>query len=628
MKHAAQDRQAQPLAGAAQRKDSRAPEPLPEASLGQTAPGGAQAAQRKPADLMNDSPRMAAQRKYAEGIHNSPYVTAQRQKFERLFGSAAQLQKANALPSTGAVAPQLELHPAKPDAGLPVNDDAGLEHEADVMGARARAHKDGDVGGRPEETDRGMGVPHARGGNELAIIQNVRPDSPVQAVWLEHEGKIYKWDQVINGRQWYYDTATKKYYFEVLDMDVFFGAMVEGDWRDYLSLGGKVEFSKEAIQQKLKKVKPSAHFGAYFTKEDSALEKFPVPDVPITDQATVACLNLLNPNTKKSAFVEMLLGEKKVQPSFLKTIMDSLPQLLQKKGITIGILEKVLTIGDDYCVLKEEGYFEAEVAKGKMQPLVQNKIVPMINEAIWFHILPQIQKESEESSEGGGLLGEWQEKIANFEIKFTNRVPKEKYEVGMEAVILLHKKLTALSDPDHLLELMTGGMQEDFFSTLEQKDISIGNKEGNKNKEISEEIFLGISEQKEKLSAYAKSVCIRWGHFLKKKLVVVFDSAGLKTVFGKTPAIKGATPENMMQQEDTGLESNALAVINLDSHETSEAVFITLAHECAHMVGFNPTDHEESGHFTDSNEYKEKEKEFGPKLLFDAYYFEILMGKQ
>jgi hypothetical protein len=77
-------------------------------------------AQRELADAVNRSPRLIAQQASIRAVLSSPRVTAQRSQFEGLFEAA-----------------QLRSDPANASYRLPVNDDTGLELEADAMGAQA-----------------------------------------------------------------------------------------------------------------------------------------------------------------------------------------------------------------------------------------------------------------------------------------------------------------------------------------------------------------------------------------------------------------------------------------------------------------------------------------------------------
>ncbi len=132
-------------------------------------------AQRELADAVHNSPYMAAERKFRDVIDNSPYVAAQRQRLPDGLKSgieaissvsldgvivhynSSQPARLNALAYTRGtdihLAPGEERHlpheawhvvqqaqgrvrPTIND-GVPVNDDAGLEREADVMGKKA-----------------------------------------------------------------------------------------------------------------------------------------------------------------------------------------------------------------------------------------------------------------------------------------------------------------------------------------------------------------------------------------------------------------------------------------------------------------------------------------------------------
>ena len=115
----------------------------------------------------------------------------------------------------------------------------------------------------------------------------------------------------------------------------------------------------------------------------------------------------------------------------------------------------------------------------------------------------------------------------------------------------------------------------------------------------------------------------RWNQLLRMPVVIVFDCAGSKEDFGKTSKNDKATPENLMAGKGEGLPVNPSVLINLEAG----SLLITLAHELAHVIGFNPTGANDIGHFADSGKYKELEGKYGPKLLFDAYYFETLVDR-
>lgn len=100
---------------------------------------------RGPAGRIHTSPHMAAQRELLKGIWLSPRMAAQRKSIASIFGEPVQVRRGSAqekhLPhqvphivtqAQGWVPPTKQMK-----NGVLVNDDAGLEHEADVMGAKA-----------------------------------------------------------------------------------------------------------------------------------------------------------------------------------------------------------------------------------------------------------------------------------------------------------------------------------------------------------------------------------------------------------------------------------------------------------------------------------------------------------
>ena len=92
----------------------------------------------------------SAQNSVAPRFNDSPHMIAQRQKLQSLFGGAAQLQEAEDEMLQGKFKvvearhveqqAQGRVKPTLQAKGVPVNDDVGLEQEADVMGERAWQH--------------------------------------------------------------------------------------------------------------------------------------------------------------------------------------------------------------------------------------------------------------------------------------------------------------------------------------------------------------------------------------------------------------------------------------------------------------------------------------------------------
>jgi hypothetical protein len=131
----------------------------------------------------------------------------------------------------------------------------------------------------------------------------------------------------------------------------------------------------------------------------------------------------------------------------------------------------------------------------------------------------------------------------------------------------------------------------------------------------------------EQLVAHWTQVIAAWDNAMKAGTIhVIFDRASLADVSGYSSP-SAATPETLMTGKAEVFADAQRIVVNLDSHEEPAEVVVTLAHELAHALGFNPTDMDAHGHFTDVTEYKKAEATYGSKLLFDAYYFETIIRR-
>jgi hypothetical protein len=82
------------------------------------------AAQRKLAEMMNDSPRMLQQRALSDAIHNSPRMVAQRHEMNPLFGRAVKPQGDGAMPAEASPAQREEK---TNNTGLPNQLKSGIE---------------------------------------------------------------------------------------------------------------------------------------------------------------------------------------------------------------------------------------------------------------------------------------------------------------------------------------------------------------------------------------------------------------------------------------------------------------------------------------------------------------------
>ena len=121
------------------------------------------------------------------------------------------------------------------------------------------------------------------------------PDAVLQAVWepdAEREG-LFRWDAVIDGKQWYYDAPKNKYRYVVVNADAL----------TFAGLNDAFEIYDERIEDRAlmtDKVQAQANkdlsYSFYFNAADEeALRPFDPKSLrqELTDQASVHCLNYI-----------------------------------------------------------------------------------------------------------------------------------------------------------------------------------------------------------------------------------------------------------------------------------------------------------------------------------------------
>ncbi len=114
----------------------------------------------------------------------------------------------------GRVQPTMQMK-----AGVPVNDDPGLEHEADVMG------------------DKALSVGQQVSQRTVDGAENLKqPISPIaQMKWVDDKSGELMWDQLIDGVQWFFMKDTTQMYYRIVDV----GAIKIGNAEDYRALQGQ-----------------------------------------------------------------------------------------------------------------------------------------------------------------------------------------------------------------------------------------------------------------------------------------------------------------------------------------------------------------------------------------------------
>jgi hypothetical protein len=126
---------------------------------------------------------------------------------------------------------------------------------------------------------------------------------------------------------------------------------------------------------------------------------------------------------------------------------------------------------------------------------------------------------------------------------------------------------------------------------------------------------------------WAAAAIARWGALLgdgEPLVHVIVDRAGLPRAFGGVAFDRRAVSAAFMTNDQDSLRALPAVKVNLET--TGPLVFrATLAHEIAHVLGSNPAGCRDNGHLAAKTDYKSAEGAYGPKMLFDAYFFEALV---
>jgi len=114
---------------------------------------------------------------------------------------------------------QGRVRPTVQMAGIDINDDTGLEKEADVMGGRAVAGFVQAVG-QTARPDHLCGVTQSREfpdskAARSGLMQDTKSPivNPIQRVWEDSKMGVLKWDKLRDGVRWYFIEASSDMYF-------------------------------------------------------------------------------------------------------------------------------------------------------------------------------------------------------------------------------------------------------------------------------------------------------------------------------------------------------------------------------------------------------------------------------
>jgi hypothetical protein len=455
----------------------------------------------------------------------------------------------------------------------------------------------------------------------------------LQAVWEPDADRkdLYRWDAVIDGKQWYYDPSNDKYHYIVVNSrELTFAGLA-----DAFDVKSDCETDRSFMTDLvLDKAYCDFSYGFYFNEADEdALHRFDTKSLrqPLTDRASVHCLNYIftdDPSElEKAAAAEIGNEEAEFYGGMASIALKGAFNFkLAETHFKKDEREQSFGLGRDQYGTGDGGYWVSRTEAAKLT--LRRVLRPAIWAAMSHEIGSIVSKDKLESPDTV-LDVDDRVTVGNMTVRFTPRVSPLRRG---HCVALIEKFQDVIADLDatRLKAAVTDDMTPTFSRALQEKNKGLGHApNAGGSTEVAVEIAKSGMLTEEKLTAYAVATVRRWRALLNSRIMVVFDAAGYAEVYGKTPTLPGATPANMMtgpaaeSGKEPGLPESTYVLINVDSPDN----IVTLAHELAHVAGYNPTDVERSGHFTDSTSYGQAETKYGPKLLFDAYYFEVLFRR-
>ena len=422
---------------------------------------------------------------------------------------------------------------------------------------------------------------------------------------------ILAWSDPISGREWFYNSRTGGYFYVVS----------YGTWLGHEAMDAQFE------------ERPSNEWDGVFP-----VELHP----PITDAGLVACIKVLADTTnmrayKLQAFREDLVRRvgARVEPEGAQIEAFAQAVLLSLRGYLGDGLkwkwseaEKRYRYGPSsacFIEMDEDGGNPVDVG-GALSTLEST-----YRRAIFKNVGGYMEEEQGFTAETGFPKAHTYQlgiqsltmRVEGLSLHFTRRAAND-----ADAVTAQWKRLVEVIRsirPEELAK--SAGSAELFAESLTTLvDTTRASGRPTEIRGIAEDVAKRVKPGQ--LKELWAQTCRRWGDALRiGKIHVVFDRAGLRDAYGAAEANE-LGPKTLM--EGGGLDKGQRIIINLDASPV-EHLPVTLAHELAHVIGFNPTGIDPHGHFSAIERYKEAERATEvaggpvPTLLFDAYYFETVI---
>jgi hypothetical protein len=485
-----------------------------------------------------------------------------------------------------------------------------------------------------------IALQRAIGNRAFAALIASRPARPrLLRAWIP-SGKppIERWDVGLNGRIWHFDPETNEYFYtrdpnftvtEILPED---SDEAETATKVRLPEGEDMDWLAD-LKTFAGKRREASRWGDWLPQQ---LHRTVVLS-PVTDTNLAACIKGIftnDPGLLRAPLKNMLKAKApadgKPLTELATTVHKRTKELLDYFGWRLGKSDKEIKYSASpakYVRTDPSGDNAASTA-GAIAPFEAE-----LKRAIYNNIGNYMESE-EGFDETSGFSTRAPEKALGVQaeavnrgglwLHFTTRTDEKDRSVVNGAFTILDKLMgiTAKEMADDLLKHIGGDMSEALTALASTTSGTLPDRElvENLSKEAQKHQNL------EQLVSYWDAVIKAWKRAMSAGTIhLVLDHSGIKDAFGYSSENK-ATPATLMEGKDEVFKRGQRIVINLDS-ALPEDIVVTIAHELAHAIGFNPTGHDPHGHFSDIRRYKAAEATYGSNLLFDAYYFETLVKR-
>lgn len=491
-----------------------------------------------------------------------------------------------------------------------VNDDPGLEKEADVMGSKAIQIKTS---------------------NRQIVSNGVTLSKVLQPKWMHDGGQRMVWEPKIPGFTWYYNLEKHKFIY-ILDHEEGIPAPIVMHQEQLLSreelseLGFGILEDADARIESLETAAEELEGGDEVLAGPSSSTPSELNDSEDSDGS--ASEQYETPTeTQKQIIQYYLTGSEELLKTMLSEEFHVPPET--ELSLAWGFYEKFIA----YCKSQEVNVVYGTIVMNgetvayddegwQVNPLVISDFTKLFYGLIWKLSADTMMEEATAREPIPGVL-DAPTKIGGITLYFSRRVLTAKKRLIYSHVALLRNEILH-ANVEQIAEKMGTEIEAIFTHTL--KSWNLSTQKGHSDEDIES----GLEDRVipvEDLIGYLNRAKLSLIHALTSgKLKIIVDSAKTKDSYGAASQ-SGTHPGHVMGSTvQEVLSGHGPNVIRLNIDATTIKQFKTsLAHEISHIAGFNPTGTPDSGHLESIAEYFENDEKGGlPRIWFDSYFFETL----